>query len=116
MTPAYGQIGTVERTFGTVYASHRFTYELSGSLYAGYFKNESRAGQFAATPLNFQTWYAGPSLRYEFNKDMFLEGSYMFTRLTNYEAGTTTAGSEVTTTATRSQVMVRFFIQHAIME
>jgi hypothetical protein len=105
--PAYGSIGTVDRTSITFTVRQKFTYELSGSLWGGYFTNKSQGGQFAATPLDYVTWYASPSIRYEFNKDMYLEGSYVFTKLVN---------NNTSTTANRNQFMLRFFVQHAIIE
>lgn len=107
VTPAYGQLGTVERTGGTFTIRRKFTYELSGSLYGGYFTNKSKAGQFAAIPIDYESWYASPSIRYEFTRDMYLEGSYTFVKLNNNVAATT---------ASRNQFMLRFFLQHAIME
>ncbi len=105
--PAYGSLGTVERTGGTFTISRKLTYELSGSFSGGYFTNISKGGQFAVTPINYETWYATPSIRYEFNRDMYLEGSYTFIKAVNNAAATT---------AYRNQVMLRFFVQHAIIE
>ena len=67
-------------------SARKFTYELSGSFWGGYFTNKSKAAQFAATPLDYETWYASPSIRYEFNRDMYLEGSYTFTKVDNNAA------------------------------
>ncbi|MGD0231633.1 MAG: hypothetical protein ABSC19_14995 [Syntrophorhabdales bacterium] len=105
--PAYGSLGTVERTAVTLTANRRLTYELSGTLSAGYFTNVSKAGQFAVNAINYETYFATPGIRYEFNRDMYLEGSYSFVEVDNKEAGTT---------AFRNLFMVRFFVQHAIME
>ena len=105
--PAYGSLGTVERTAITFTVNRKLTYELSGSLSGGYFTNKSKGGQFAATPLDYETWFATPGIRYEFNRDMYLEGSYTFIKVDNKAAGTT---------ADRNQVMLRFFVQHAIMQ
>jgi len=105
--PAYGSLGTVERTAITFNISRKFTYELSGSFSGGYFTNISKGGQFAATPIDYESWYASPSIRYEFNRDMYLEGFYQFTKVDNNAVGTT---------ANRNQVMLRFFVQHAVME
>ena len=76
-------------------------------LFKGYFTNISKGGQFAATPLDSESWYASPSIRYAFNRNMYLEGSYTFIKVDNKAAGTT---------ADRNQVMLRFFVQHAIMQ
>jgi hypothetical protein len=105
--PAYGSIGTVERTAITFNMTRKFTYELSGSLFGGYFTNISKGGQYAVSPIDYQSWYASPSIRYEFNRDMYLEGSYTFIKIVNNAAAAT---------AYRNQVMLRFFVQHAILE
>jgi len=105
--PAYGSLGTVERTAITFTVSRQLTYELSGSLSGGYFSNKSKGGEFAATPINYESWFAAPSLRYDFNRNMYLEGSYGHVKVLNNATGTT---------ADRNQVMLRFFVQHAMME
>ena len=105
--PAYGALGTVESTTIIANVSRKFTYELSGSFWAGYYTNTSKAQQYALTALDYTTWNAGPSIRYDFNKDMYLEGSYIFTKLDNVSLGYT---------AYRDYFMLRFFLQHAIME
>jgi len=107
--PAYGSLGTVERTFATANISRKFTYELSGFLDGGYFINKSQAGQLAATPLNAETFYGTAGLRYEFSRDMFLEGSYNYVWIDNKAVNPGTIGR-------RNLFMVRFFVQHAILE
>lgn len=107
--PAYGSLGAVERTFVTADVSRKFTYELSGSLSGGYFLNKSQAGQFSATSLNFETYYVTGGLRYEFNRNMYLEGSYNYAWIENKAANPNTI-------AHRNLFMVRFFVQHAILE
>ncbi len=105
--PAYGSLGTVERTGGTFTVSRRLNYEFTATFYGGYYTNKSKGGQFAAIPIDYETWYASPSLRYEFSRDMYLEGSYTFVKVINDVAATT---------AIRNQAMLRFFVQHAILE
>ncbi len=107
--PAYGSLGTVERTYGIADIRRRFTYELTGFMNGGYFINKSQAGQLAATPLNYQTFYGTAGLRYEFSRDMYLEGSYNFVWIDNKSANPNTIGR-------RNLFMVRFFVQHAILE
>ncbi len=107
--PAYGSLGTVENTSVIFSASRKFTYELSGTLSAGYYTNVSKGAQYAATALDYTTWTASPGLRYAFNKDMYLESSYIFTQLTN-------GAATPTYTAYRNCFMLRFFLQHAIIE
>jgi hypothetical protein len=105
--PAYGALGTVERTAVTLSINHKFTYELSGGFWGGYFTNISKNGQFAATAIDFDSWYVTPNIRYDFNRDMYLEGSYTFVKVVNNIS---------VTTAYRNQVMLRFCVQHAILE
>jgi hypothetical protein len=105
--PAYGSLGTVERNALVGNVSRRLTYELTGSIYAGYFTNKSKSAEFSARSLNYETLYAGPSIRYNFTKDMSVEGSYMFTHHEDKVAETR---------AKRNVFFVRFFVQHAILE
>jgi hypothetical protein len=107
VTPAYGSLGTVERDALVLSLSRRLTYELTGSLSTGYFTNKSKAGEYSATALNYETIYVAPTVRYAFNRNMFIEGSYTYTQYEN-------KASE--TRATRNLFLVRLFIQHAIME
>ena len=106
--PAYGAIGTLENTAIIASVSRKFTYELSGSFWAGYYRNTSKSEQYALAVSDYTTWNTGPSIRYDFNKDMYLEGSYIFTKQDNnvYPGYT----------AYRDYFMLRFFLQHAIME
>jgi hypothetical protein len=106
--PAYGSLGTVENTAVIASVSRKFTYELSGSFWAGYYTNTSKSQQYALTASDYTTWNAGPSIRYDFNKDMYLEGSYIFTKQDN----NVSSGY----TAYRDYFMLHFFLQHAIMK
>jgi hypothetical protein len=105
--PAYGSIGTLERTAITFSISRKFTYEMSGSFSGGYFTNISKGGQFAASPIDLDSWYASPGIRYEFDRDMYLEGSYTFIKIVNNLADIM---------AYRNQFMLRFFVQHRMLE
>ncbi len=87
--PAYGSLGAVERTFVTADISRKFTYELSGSLSGGYFLNKSEAGQFSATAINSETVYGTAGIRYQFNRDMYMEGSYNYVWIDNKAANPT---------------------------
>jgi len=107
--PAYGSLGTVERTALTFDIHRKFTYELSGFFNAGYFTNVSKGGQYSSVSIDYESWYATPGIRYEFSKNMYLEGTYTYVRLENKAAAPVTTGS-------RNQLMLRFFVQHAIME
>jgi hypothetical protein len=108
LLPATG-IGTTERTFVIFAISRRFAYELRGTLSAGYFynNNTSTTSSLSRTRTNSQTMNISPGIRYEFNRDMFLEASYRFTRIDE---------DAPNTTINRNLFLIRFFIQHALME
>jgi len=107
IAPASGLNGAVERTSFSLSAERRLSYEFKGLLSASYFINKSGSGQYSATPINYQTFNFAPGIRYEFNRDMYLEASYTFTRIEDRQADLT---------ANRNLFLVRFFIQHAVME
>jgi hypothetical protein len=104
---ASGQNGTVERTSFTFSGARRFTYEFQGTFSASYFINKSGGGELSSTPLDFRTFNISPGVRYEFNRDMFLEGSYTFTRVED---------KQTDASANRNLFLVRFFVQHAVLE
>jgi hypothetical protein len=108
LSPATG-IGTTERTSVILAISRRFAYELRGRLSAGYFynTNTSTTSSRSSNRTDSQTMSISPAMRYEFNRDMFLEGSYTFTRIEDHVDNTTT---------NRNLFLIRFFIQHALME
>ena len=107
ISPSSGQSGPVERTSFTLSANRKFTYEFSGLFSASYFINRSNGGGLSATPLNQDTFSFSPGVHYDFNNDMYLEGTYTYARVKDNEAGTT---------ANRNLFLLRFFVQHAILE
>lgn len=101
--PSSGQnSGTTIRTGVTAEVRKQFTYELSGAMAVGYYHNKSNQGAFSGQRINEDTILATPSIRYEFNKDMYLEASYRYTKL--YD-------NIYSTDADRNMVFVRFYIQ-----
>lgn len=106
--PASGYTGATERNALTLALSHRITYELSGTLSASYFTNNSTQGQFSATPIDQTTYTLAPGLRYEFTRDMVAEASYSYTRV-DYNV-------YPKTTADRSLAMIRFIAQCRFLE
>jgi hypothetical protein len=107
IAPAYGTVGVSNRTSLSVGMNRRFTYEFSGGLSAGYFINKAEAGKFSTVAFDEETFYVNPRVRYEFTKDIALEGSYHYS-FTNYR--------EANTEARRSLVMIRLYLQHALFE
>ena len=115
--PASGQNGTTERTAFTLSAARRLSYDFRGGLSTQFFINKSGLTQFATTPINVQTFSIAPAVRYEFGReraaglqslrDMYVEASYIFSRVEDKEANTT---------ANRNLFLIRFFAQHALLE
>ena len=107
VSPAYGTVGVTNRTSLSLGINSRFTYEFSGGLSAGYFINKAEAGKFSTVAFDEETFFVNPRLRYEFTRDIALEGSYNFS-FTNYKSPSTEAR--------RSLFMIRLYMQHALFE
>ena len=107
IAPAYGLSGPLERTSFAFSASRQFTYEISGVFSTGYFINKSSSSQFTATSIDIETLNVSPGVRYSLNKDMYLLASYTYTRYQDKVGGIT---------ADRNLFLVRFFVQHAVLE
>jgi hypothetical protein len=107
ISPAYGSIGTLERNAFSLSLKRSFTYELSGTFSASYFRNQSSAGQIAVQRLNYETIYITPGLLYEFTKDVSMDASYTYIKVNNNVANTV---------ADRNQFMVRVYVQHKLFE
>ena len=105
--PAYGALGTFERTMFIADVDRQFTYDLSGRFQARYFINQSQPAQYTTSHYDSDAFYASPSIRYKFTKDMYIEGSYYFIRVEN---------NVVHTTAVRNDFFLRFYLQHPILE
>jgi hypothetical protein len=102
--PASGQTtGTTVRTGLVADMRRRFTYELSGNMSVGYYHNKSNPGATAGQAIDQDTILVTPGIRYAFNKDMYMEASYQFTKvfynLYHVEAD-------------RNALFVRFYIQN----
>ena len=118
--PAMGSAGTTNRTSFTFNASHRLTWELSGTLACGYFYNNSTQSGIGISPIDYETLSIAPGFRYEFTRDLFLEGSYSFIRIYNNAAngtgfGITTNGPS-RTTASRNLFMLSLTVKHRLFE
>jgi len=107
LLPASAVGGTTERTSFFSDITHRFTYELRGSMFVNYFLNKSQAGQFATQTLDTATSLVGSMLRYEFNRDVALEGSYRYIWLND---------KQQSTNAYQSLFLVRLVLQHKLFE
>ncbi len=107
MMPASGTAGVTERTTFILNIRHRFTYELSGGVLAGYYLNKADQGEFGTVATNKETLQISPRIRYEFNKDIALEASYSFAFVKDKEADTK---------AQRNLFMINFIIQYPLFE
>ncbi len=104
---SYGSTGVVERTSVIMTLNRRFTYELSGAISAGYYLNNSIQNQFAGQATDSTTFRVSPSLRYEFNPDIAVDGNYEFAMVQNHQAGTD---------ALRNLVYIRLTVQYPLFE
>ncbi len=105
--PASGTVGVSERTSFTLSITHRFTYELLGSLSMGYYINRAERGKYSTASIDEATFRINPRIRYEFTKDIALEASYSFTFIKDKEADTD---------AKRNLFMIYFTIQYPLFE
>jgi predicted porin len=105
--PAVGRTGVAERTSLTINVKHRFTYELSGRLSAGYYINKSEMGKFSTVPIDEATFRVNPIIRYEFSKKMALEASYSYAFIKDKQQHTE---------AKRNLFMINFVIQYPLFE
>ena len=104
---AAGRSGSTELTAVNGEVSHRFTYELSGSVGAGYYLNRSAAQQFASRAIDETTVRVTPTVRYAFNPDLALDSSYEFALVHDRVAGTD---------ARRNKVFVRLTARVPLFE
>ncbi len=79
--PLSGYATTANNTSLVLDIRHRFTYELSGFLTAGYFINKSDPGEYANTGIDQNTITISIGPRYNFNKDISITPSYMYSRV-----------------------------------
>lgn len=107
LAPASGRTGTAVRTSVLFTGQRRFTYELSGTLTAEYFRNKSDRGDLSTSIINEETFRVSPGFRYDFTPNIALDGSYGFTKV-RYK--------EDNTSARRNLFMLRFSAKHPLFE
>jgi hypothetical protein len=105
---AAGTSGSSEMTAVTLEVGHRFSYELSGSLSAGYYLNSSSSGQFSSQAIDVTTYRIRPALRYEFSRDSALDCAYEFGIVQNQQVAQGYAR--------RNKVNLRLSTKHALFE
>ena len=104
--PPSGQSGTLERISVLFDANRRFTYELYGIFFAGYYSNKTSSGQSGIQGVDAEALVIRPGIRYEWNRNMSLETTYSYTRVKNNITGTI---------AERDVIEVRFRLQHDLL-
>lgn len=107
LLPASGRSGASERTSFTLTASRRFTYELYGTLFAGYYINHSSEGEFSTQEIDENSYAVRPGLRYEYSPE--LSAAFYYTHNnTRYNVSHTEVN--------RNLFMFRLTFRHNIFE
>ena len=83
---APGRGGATQRSAAVLDLRTRSTWELTGFLSTGYYLNQSDAGQFSVQAIDERTVRFRPGVRYDANRNFFVEAAYQYTRLVNGEA------------------------------
>ncbi len=85
MKPSSGSSGASDRTSLAVDFSKRITYELSWNLSTGYYINKADPGEYSSTGEDESTLRVRSGIKYNFNKNLSIEGSYNFVRVEDDE-------------------------------
>jgi opacity protein-like surface antigen len=107
LMPGSGTVGVTENTSLTLGLSHRFTYELSGRLSTGVYRNKADRGQYSIVGVNQITFNVTPGIRYEFTKDFAVEASYSYSWVKDKLADTERS---------RNLLMINFIIQYPFVK
>ncbi len=93
LVPATGDTsGPSNQTSVTANLTYLFTDKFSGNFSLGYFYNKSPSATFGIFPIDEQTFYIRPGVRYDFTKDLSLDISSRFVNLNNRAAHTEVDG------------------------
>jgi hypothetical protein len=79
---APGRGGATQRSAAVLDLRTRSTWELSGFLSTGYYRNQSDAGQFSVQAIDERTVRVRPGVRYDATRNILIEAAYQYTRLT----------------------------------
>ena len=105
--PASGLSGATVRDSLILSANHKISYELLLLFNAGYITNKSNSQEFSSQTIDERSFHINPGVRYEFSRDMYVEGSYDYVMLDDKVAKTN---------ANRHLCSVRLYIQHPVLE
>jgi len=78
IAPAYGYTGAVLRTAGVLNLRRRFVRDLSGTLSAGYYWNQSQRGQYSFRTIDEQSAMLRPGIRWEATRHIALDAAYQY--------------------------------------
>ena len=78
IAPAYGYSGAVLRTTGVLNLRRRFLHDLSGTLSAGYYWNQSERGQYSFRTIDEQSALLRPGIRWEATRHIVLDAAYQY--------------------------------------
>jgi len=87
IAPAYGSTGAVLRTTGVLDLRRRFLHDFSGTLSAGYYWNQSQAGQYSFRTIDEQSALLRPGVRWEATRHIVLDAAYQYYWLRNELTG-----------------------------
>jgi hypothetical protein len=73
-----GLPGAAELTAFAADLTHRFSYEASGTLSGGYYRNRARSGELSALAIDERIYRVKPALRYQPSPNLALDLSYEF--------------------------------------
>lgn len=105
--PAVGLGGAAVRDSLVLSGQHRISYELLLLFTADYFTNNSKSQQLSSQTIDQRSFHIGPRVRYEFTRDMYVEGSYDYTRVNDLVSKTNASGHICS---------LRLYIQHPVLE
>lgn len=87
--PASGRQGSSERTTIRASLGRRFSEELKCSVEGSYYFNNAKADQFSSNAINEKTLRGAFHVRYNFNRLMYIENGWSYSRITDSIANTT---------------------------
>ena len=82
---ASGESGAIERRSLKLSIERRLSEELHLGLTSEYFSNKTDRDSYASDDIDEETLRINPWVRYNFTRDIDLEGSYVFTKLQDHE-------------------------------
>ncbi|HVP79217.1 MAG TPA: hypothetical protein VMV04_15125 [Thermodesulfobacteriota bacterium] len=107
LMPGSGTVGVTENTALNLGLTYRFTYELSGRLSTGFYRNKADRGQYSIVGLDQISFNVNPGIRYEFTKDFAVEASYNYSWVKDKLADTERS---------RNLFMINFIFQYPIIK